>query len=206
MKCIVTGHTSGVGKYLYEHFSKKGYEVKGMSRSNGYDITKDIDKIVNESTGCDLFINNASNGSSQLNILRNLCTKVSRIVTMGSSSTDYLDILNNQYNLDKKELEDSSRLISSSPRSDLSKILLIKLSFAEETYSREKTNRINSDYTISYKEIANVIDFWIDNHNITKVEFIVKLTDYTIDQIKTVTNNSIPIDALCNRINDLILP
>lgn len=206
MKCIVTGHTSGVGQYLYEHFSKIGYDVLGMSRSNGYDISKDIEKIIIESNNCDLFINNATSGKSQLNILRNLCTKVPRIVTIGSAGTDYLDILNNQYNLDKKELEDASRLISSSSRDDLAKILLIKLSFAEETYSREKINRINSDITISYKEIANVIDFWIDNFNITKVEFSVKLTDYTINQIKTLTKNEIPINTLCNKINDLILP
>ena len=39
MKCIITGHTAGVGKAMYEHFQAKGWEVIGMSRANGYDIS-----------------------------------------------------------------------------------------------------------------------------------------------------------------------
>lgn len=59
-KIAITGHSKGIGKKLYEHLSEK-YQVIGFSRANGYDISKqeDVDRIINESLDCDVFINNA---------------------------------------------------------------------------------------------------------------------------------------------------
>ena len=59
-KIAITGHSKGIGKKLYEHLSEQ-YQVIGFSRSNGYDISKqeDVDRIINESLDCDVFINNA---------------------------------------------------------------------------------------------------------------------------------------------------
>ena len=57
MKCIVTGHTSGIGKIIYEHFLSKGWEVIGMSRSNGYNIVSNQERVINDSIGCDIFVN-----------------------------------------------------------------------------------------------------------------------------------------------------
>lgn len=56
MKCIITGHTKGIGKFLYNHFSEK-YDVLGISRTTGYDLNTDISKIVELSKNCDLFVN-----------------------------------------------------------------------------------------------------------------------------------------------------
>lgn len=56
-KVAVTGHSSGIGKGLYDFFSQK-FEVKGFSKENGYDIN-DYDRILEESVDCELFINNA---------------------------------------------------------------------------------------------------------------------------------------------------
>lgn len=55
----ITGHTSGIGKRLYDKLSPN---VKGFSLSNGYDITdvNDRAKIIEESKDCDVFINNAT--------------------------------------------------------------------------------------------------------------------------------------------------
>lgn len=60
-KIAVTGHTSGIGKGLYEHFEKQGYTVKGFSLDNGFDISKseNIDRIVELTWDCELFFNNA---------------------------------------------------------------------------------------------------------------------------------------------------
>jgi hypothetical protein len=204
MKCIITGHSSGVGQSLYEHFLSQGWEVVGMSRSNGYNIVTDRDRIIQESIGCDLFINNASDGTAQLELLQSLCTKVPKIITLGSAGTDFGDIWNKQYNINKTELEQVCRLISLSPRDDISKLLLIKLSFAETTYSREKTNRIGSDCTVSYKEIANIIDFWLSNPKIRQVDFEVKLTEETVRQAKEMSGNIDQVDRLCKQVNELI--
>ena len=199
MKCIITGHTSGVGQYLFEFFRSKGWNVQGMSRSNGYDISADQTKIIDESKGADLFINNASSGSSQLELLKSLCTKVPKIVTMGSAGTEFTHIWGKQYTFDKKMLEEQFKLISM--RTDVADMLLLKLSFAETTYSREKTNRIDSDHRISYVEIAKSIEFWIDNPNIRQMDFAIKLTPYTVDQVKTLSGKPDLVDELIRSTN-----
>jgi hypothetical protein len=61
MKVSITGHTSGIGLKLYEHFKSLGNECSGFSRSNGFDIRipKIRDLIIKESSESDIFINNA---------------------------------------------------------------------------------------------------------------------------------------------------
>lgn len=54
---FVTGNNRGLGLVLSEYFS-----ADGCSRTAGFDITKDIDRIVNESVHYDVFINNAFDG------------------------------------------------------------------------------------------------------------------------------------------------
>jgi NADP-dependent 3-hydroxy acid dehydrogenase YdfG len=57
----ITGHTNGIGKGLHDYFSSKGSRVKGFSLTNGFDISKkeNIDHIIELTSKCDLFINNA---------------------------------------------------------------------------------------------------------------------------------------------------
>ena len=186
MKCVITGHTSGVGRYLFEYFTSNGWEVVGMSRSNGYDISKDIDKVIQDSIGADLFINNASCGSSQLELLRNLSTVIPNIVTMGSAGTEFTNIWGKQYTLDKKDLEEKFKLISMNTAA--ANMLLIKLSF-----------------TISYNEIARTIEFWLENPKIRQVDFVIKLTEYTINQVKTLSGKPELVNELLASIDNLII-
>ena len=60
MKIIITGHTRGIGLACYNHFSQN-HECIGVSRTNGYDISKEDDrkKIIALSADADMFINNA---------------------------------------------------------------------------------------------------------------------------------------------------
>jgi hypothetical protein len=80
MKIAITGHTSGIGKGMYDHFLNQNHEVFGLSRSNGFDISKNTKEIVEISEECDLFINNAYSGDSQLKLLMLLKDKVNNIV------------------------------------------------------------------------------------------------------------------------------
>ena len=75
MKIALTGHTSGIGKALYDILSQE-HEVVCFSRSNGYDIKYDItiEKIVQGSLDCDVFINNAYYSLAQVYILNKLWT------------------------------------------------------------------------------------------------------------------------------------
>jgi nucleoside-diphosphate-sugar epimerase len=76
MKVLITGHTSGIGKAIYDYFDSLGYECIGCSRSNGYDIStiEAKDKILDLAKDIDIFVNNAYSNfdHSQLILLRRL--------------------------------------------------------------------------------------------------------------------------------------
>ena len=62
MTFVITGHTSGIGKALYEEFGGIG-----LSRATGFDISKDdITPYIKEA---DVFINNAYCGNVQVRLL-----------------------------------------------------------------------------------------------------------------------------------------
>lgn len=66
----ITGHTKGLGKILFDSFSKS-FEIKGFSRSNGYDIKNPFDrkKIIKECIDCNIFVNLAHNYYHQTDLL-----------------------------------------------------------------------------------------------------------------------------------------
>jgi NADP-dependent 3-hydroxy acid dehydrogenase YdfG len=68
----ITGHTSGIGKGLFEHFTAQGCSVKGFSLDNGFDISikENIEQIVDLTKDCDLFFNNAYHHYQQVEILK----------------------------------------------------------------------------------------------------------------------------------------
>ena len=204
MKCVITGHTSGIGKALQEYFLKDNWEVVGMSRSNGYDIQYSLDRIITDSKGCDLFINCASSGIAQLEIARHLCLKVPKLITFGSCGSDFIDIWGKQYTLDKFELEKKCRLISLNNDPNLADMLFIKIAYAETTYSNIKIDRLNSDFVIYYKEIYDCIKFWLSNSKIRQLEFQFKLTDYTIEQIKRLSPFPDKFESLYKEIKELL--
>jgi nucleoside-diphosphate-sugar epimerase len=60
MKVAITGHTHGIGKEIYNYFLKNNYEVKGFSRSTGYDISSSTKrkKILENIKDFDIFVAN----------------------------------------------------------------------------------------------------------------------------------------------------
>jgi NAD(P)-dependent dehydrogenase (short-subunit alcohol dehydrogenase family) len=71
MKFAITGHTSGIGKAIYQRLDPN---IKGFSRSNGYDVNtaEGRHRIISESADCDTFINNAPAGFGQTYLLTDL--------------------------------------------------------------------------------------------------------------------------------------
>ena len=77
MKVAITGHSRGIGLALDTELSKRGHQVLGFSRANGYDINdvqirKDIIHQVND---CDVFINNAYSHIAQFDLLEKITTQ-----------------------------------------------------------------------------------------------------------------------------------
>lgn len=76
-KIVITGHTNGLGKAMFDYFSKDlNNQVFGFSRSTGYNIKEPAKRkeITEFSKDADIFVNNADtyNDISQLALLRDM--------------------------------------------------------------------------------------------------------------------------------------
>jgi short-subunit dehydrogenase len=113
-RVAITGHTRGLGAALFERFSVSDMVV-GLSRSNGFDIRK-IDKIIERIDECDVFINNAYDRYSQVDLLYAVYDmwkdKEKKIINIGSLASmgirDYLQ----PYAIHKKALHEAHTQIA----------------------------------------------------------------------------------------------
>tara|TARA_B110000503_G_scaffold95034_1_gene143088 strand:+ start:6489 stop:7094 length:606 start_codon:yes stop_codon:yes gene_type:complete len=188
-KIIITGHTSGIGKAIYDKFTEVSCrEIIGMSRSNGYDIEKDFDKVVEEATGAEIFINNAYRDSQQLELFNALKDKVDMMVVMGSVSRHYPELIPTDYVHDKQALAEACRLESINPNGI--PILHLDLSFIEGTnINNDDPTAFTSDYTTSFEDIVDTIIFWAGKPSIRQVEFRWKLTEHVMNEFKRINPN-----------------
>jgi hypothetical protein len=191
-KIVITGHTSGIGKSIYDTFKKGSCrEIVGMSRSNGYDIDKDFDKIVEEASGAEIFINNAYRDQQQLKLLQVLKNKVDMMVVMGSVSRFYPEIIPTTYVYDKQALAEECRKVSLDPKGI--PLLHLDLGFIEGTKLQDDdTTGFLSDYTTSHQDIVDTIIFWTQHPVVRQVEFRWKLTPYLKEQLYRVNPNLDP--------------
>lgn len=172
MKCIVTGHTSGIGKAIYEHFLTKGYDVYGMSRSNGYNIIDDQEKVIDESIGCDIFVNCAYQGSGQLELLNALHNKVKNMIVIGSVGADWAKIWKD-YGTHKFNLQQRCKEIALEDNPDFANIFYLKLAFCENA---NWPIFVDPKYKASFTELLEIIDMWLKIPKIFSVEFTLKKT------------------------------
>ena len=191
-KIVITGHTSGIGKAIYDKFNEISCrEIIGMSRSNGYDIEKDFDKIVDEVSGAELFINNAYRDQQQLKLFHALKNKVDMMVVMGSVSRFYPEIIPTQYVHDKQALAEACRLESINPNGI--PILHLDLSFIEGTTVPENhPTAFVSDYNTSKDDIVDTIIFWAQKPSIRQIEFRWKLTQHVLSEFRRINPNLDP--------------
>jgi hypothetical protein len=152
MKIAITGHTGGLGLAFFNYFSKS-HEVIGLSRSNGYTLPSDLDKVVGVVKNCDLFFNNAHIGTAQASLIQELYSDVP-IITSGSMAANYTG---KQYFDDKRYIEDVFKAYKSHhPK------LLLKMGYLENYQDRN---------SIAYCEVINAVKCWINNPRITTIEF-----------------------------------
>ncbi len=191
-KIVITGHTNGIGKAIYDKFNEISCrQIVGMSRRNGYDIDKDFDRIVEESNGAELFINNAYRDQQQLKLFHALKNKVDMMVVMGSVSRLYPELIPTQYVKDKQDLAEACRLESINPKGI--PILHLDLGFIEgTTIDTNDPTAFVSDYTTSYSDIVETIIFWAQKPSIRQIEFRWKLTPYVLEQLKRINPNLDP--------------
>lgn len=195
-KIVITGHTNGIGKAIYDKFQEIScHKIVGLSRSNGFDIDKNFDKVVAEATGAELFINNAYRDSQQLKLFDALKNKVDMMVVMGSVSRFYPNLIPTQYVYDKQQLADACRLESINPNGI--PILHLDLSFLEGTQVEENDpTAFVSDYNTPLQDVVDTIIFWAQKPSIRQVEFRWKLTPHVYQQLKRINKDHTAIDSL----------
>lgn len=203
MKIVITGHTSGIGKEIYDKFKEISCrEIIGMSRSNGYDIEHDFDKIVEEATGAEMFINNAYRGSQQLKLFHALKNKVDMMVVMGSVSRFYPNLILTDYVNDKQDLAEACRLESINPNGI--PILHLDLGFIEGTQvNNTDPTAFVSDYNITKQDIVDTIIFWAQKPSIRQIEFRWKLTPFVYNQLKKANPDHTELNNLYQTVLDL---
>jgi len=185
-KIVITGHTKGIGKAIYDKFTEVSCrEIVGMSRSNGYDLEKDFDKIVAEAEGAELFINNAYRDQQQLKLFNALKNKVDMMVVMGSVSRHYPELIPTDYVHDKQALAEACRLESINPEGI--PILHLDLSFIEGTeVNTDDPTAFTSDYTTPMNDVVETIIFWAQKPSIRQIEFRWKLTPFVKSELERI--------------------
>lgn len=120
MKIAITGHTAGIGAAFSRRLQSHGHEIVGISKRDGNNI-RNIPKIVEMITPCDLWINNAQSGYAQTELLykvweswQGLSEKsiwsISTMMTTDQKSTSMpgmTDVAISEYKNQKRALEDA---------------------------------------------------------------------------------------------------
>lgn len=166
MNFIITGHTSGIGKSLYNKFGGIG-----LSKSAGFNI--ETDNIIPYLEKADVFINNAfddKNYSAQVKILYTAYEywqhdPTKRIINIGSdivngTNEDRLSIL--RYKASKMFLQEACVELA---LKDGPKISLINPGYVDTPRVKKvDTLKINPDY------IIQIVDIILESpYNITKI-------------------------------------
>ena len=71
-KIAVIGHTKGIGKAIAKLYKKKGFEIVGLSRSNGYNLENNQEEIIKKLADCHLIVINAYAGRGQFELLKRI--------------------------------------------------------------------------------------------------------------------------------------
>ena len=159
MKIALTGHTKGLGQEIYNSFVRE-HEVKGFSRSNGYDIKnpRDRNKIMNDSEESDILINLVHNYYHQTDLLlerfkswenynKLIINISSSVVDNKDWGIDRLDYI--EYKNQKIALETMSDLLLK--RKSLVKIINYKISEINFQKDISNLNTIINEFKISKK-------------------------------------------------------
>ena len=171
MRIASTGHTSPMGKDVYEHYSKT-HECLGISRATGYDLTNtdSINDTVSEVLARDVFLNMAHVGASQSVLLMKLQQRwthdapLRKVITIGSLATKVPKKLLDQVGIDKQYLKDKhhiddvhNALANQTPFGKQLKFSLVRvLNYGEKTGDR------SGEPTCTAQDIIRTIDYVID--------------------------------------------
>jgi hypothetical protein len=169
MRISITGHTHGFGKYINETLAALNHTIVGFSKSNGFDISNGDDryKIINLSSDCDVFINNAHYKFFQTEILYELHKKWAHspkmIINIGSHAKDFCNVNKSfSYAIQKTALNEASKQLG---RINTCKVICIDFGFL----SREESEGTSIGYNNAFEYILLALGTFNKNHRLLEI-------------------------------------
>jgi hypothetical protein len=202
MQICIVGHSKGLGNFVYSQLQKE-HSVIGLSRENGYDLTKNMTSMISIAKQADILFLNAYVPKLQIHFLKNCINFVDKIIVSGSLASFFEEIIPGDYADNKKELQKICQY-KSLDNSVRSKILHLNLSCIEgNNVDINDPNAIQCGYETQYVDIYNTIRFWIENPCFSEVTFNFKITDLFSDQIRNKIGTGQYLDNLKQKINSI---
>ena len=156
MRIAITGHTRGIGKALFDTLSVD-HTVKGYSKSNGYDITQNADKIVLQAAMCDVFINNAHSGWAQVDVLgriyRTWQSFPNRTIVNISSVVKYPNLSSSDYGAQKSALSHQALSLMFNDTERRCRIININPGYVDTDMTRGRIQ----ESMLSAQEVADAV-------------------------------------------------
>ena len=155
LKIAITGHTSGIGKALFEGLEGS---PMGFSRQNGHDINlaENRQKIIEAAKDCDVFINSAKGeGLAQTHLLMELF-EVWRgldkhIINIGSRAAVFSEhrYRPHMYSVEKQALHSAVRQLQNCDRQcQISNLALGMVDTPANEHAEEKDDMMDTDVVV----------------------------------------------------------
>ena len=169
MKVAITGHTKGIGQGLYNYFQKRGDDVCGFSRSNGFALPDTESQVLDQIKDCDIFVNNALPVSSQIFLLKELWPQWvwqdKKIIVIGSAISHvphvpvgWEEILD--YQQEKKELDDFCKTLRYQSPTPVCSLISIHPGYvATNIFADLEIQRPPADWCLSVEQVVDVVNY-----------------------------------------------
>jgi NAD(P)-dependent dehydrogenase (short-subunit alcohol dehydrogenase family) len=190
MKYMITGGNRGLGEAFVKHFNGDSY-----SRTTGYDITKDLDKIAIASLEYDVFINNAFDGPfqeswadfGQVKLLYQVADlwrqndKEGYIINIGSVGSESVVAPNptfETYRISKSALKEHSRQWTRAFKENqvLFKTSLLTLDRLDTEVTRSRPTWTGNGQSLT--DVCNYVDLIVGSANNTCIEEILAWVNF----------------------------
>jgi NAD(P)-dependent dehydrogenase (short-subunit alcohol dehydrogenase family) len=180
-KIAITGHSRGIGLALTERLDQDNYEVRGYSKSNGFNILRPnsiIKDIVD--WDADVFVNNAYAPEAQSRLLYKIyeqwVDKPKLIINMGATSSDSINNFAQlgynpdwtPYVSDKARLDWASLQLSNQFQPGKCRVTMIKPGFVD-TDSTAWLKGLVEDYMMTADSVAEMIEWVIELEDNTQM-------------------------------------
>lgn len=176
-RIAITGHTKGIGEQLWNRLDERGFELKGFSRSNGYNLlkTSTCKKVVREigEWNADVFINNAYVPDNQVRLLYLMYEqwqdRPRLIVNLSATSSDSITNFSQMgynpdwtpYVSDKARLDWASLQLANMYKKGKCRVSLVKPGFVD-TDSTAMFKEFAEDYMMTADSVAEQLEWLID--------------------------------------------